>query len=305
MLARRVCTVALVGTSACFPSFEGLSGSARSDSTVATKDAAELDSTDAAGEIAPSIEGGDADGSSSPEGSDAADETQEGGILPPPGAPTAGIYLYWPFESGSSKVAEDVSGNHRNGTLLNVSTSTDQAPTIRPGNVRSIKFEAAQSSLAFLADTPTESYTIGMWIKPAARASALIVTRADANGTLLMQLRVTGAGVFEHYVNDGSTGAGCQSEPGSCIVGTTVIKGSTWYHVAVSAKSRGEMHLYVNGFEEGTSRALMQFANTGERYDFGFVTGRSTAGFQGVVDEVIVYDWVLPAVDVNKLAAPM
>ena len=180
-----------------------------------------------------------------------------------------------------------------NGTQNNVLTSTDQAPSARLGNVRSIKLEMPQSSISCLADMPVESYTIARG-QPAARFNVLVVSREDAaSRTLLMQLRVTGTGVFEHYVNDGSSGAGCQSEVGSCISGTTVVKGDTWYHVAVSAKSRGDMHLYVNGFEEASSRPIMQFQSSGNRYDFGYEAGRSTGGFQGVVDEIIVYDWVL------------
>ena len=171
----------------------------------------------------------------------------------PPDAPALGLYFYWPFESGSTKIADDVSGNRRNGVLTNVLTSTDQAPTARPGNVRSVKFEDAQSSISCLADVPVESYTIAMWVKPASGSNKLVVSRVDtASNTLLMQLRITGTGVFEHYVNDGSSGAGCQqSEVGSCTTGTTVIKGGTWYHVAMTAKSRSEMHLYVERIRRG------------------------------------------------------
>jgi hypothetical protein len=143
-----------------------------------------------------------------------------------------------------------------------------------------------------------------MWVKPDARSSELIVSREDtATMSLLMQLRITGSGVFEHYLNDGSTGAGCQG--GSCVTGKTVIKGDTWYHVAVTAVSGADMHLYVNGFEEGTARTVGAFQSLGDRYDFGYDALRSTGGFQGFVDEVIVYDWALGPADINKLAAPM
>jgi hypothetical protein len=147
----------------------------------------------------------------------------------------------------------------------------------------------------------------GLWIKPASRSKVLVISREDpTTHVLLMQLPVTGTGVFEHYVNDGSSGAGCQqTEPGSCVSGTTVVQSDTWYHVAVSAMSGGEMHLYVNGFEEGTGRTIKAFQNLGDRYDFGYQVGRSQGGFQGVVDEVIAYDKVLPSIGVNKLAAPM
>jgi hypothetical protein len=307
MPARWVLSVALVGMSACFPSFDSLTVPVHGDASLGSGGAAGLDATDAVseGHDSASDAGGDLDGLTAADASDG-DGAQDNGFLLPPDAPTVGIYFYWPFESGSNKIAEDVSGNRRNGTLSNVATSTDQAPTARPGNVRSVTLETAQASISCLADTPAEAYTIAMWIKPAARSSMLVVSREDtASSTLLMQLRVTGTGVFEHYVNDGPSGTGCQSDVGSCIAGTTVIKGDTWYHVAVSAKSRGEMHLYVNGFEEGTSRTLKQFQNAGDRYDVGYDSARSTAGFQGVVDEVIVYDWVLSAGDINKLAAPM
>jgi Concanavalin A-like lectin/glucanases superfamily len=306
MPARRLSSVALVGLTACFPSFEGLTGTPLGDSSVVQDEHEDLPADAAHDNADATIEARDDLDRSSADSSDANDEAADTPFPLPPDAPNLGLYFYWPFESGSTKVADDVSGNHRNGLLTNVSTSTDQAPTTRSGNLRSVKLEAAQSSISCLADVPVESYTIAMWIKPAARSSMLIVSREDTTSkTLLMQLRVTGNGVFEHYVNDGSSGAGCQSEAGSCITGTTVIKGSTWYHVAVSAKSRGEMHLYVNGFEEGTSRTLMQFQSAGDRYDFGYEAGRTTAGYQGVLDEVIVYDWVLPASDVNKVAAPM
>jgi hypothetical protein len=303
MLGRRTRWLLLAGLGGCFPSFDHLSGSARSlgdeEAGAIVEDSA---TSDAAGEVSV-----DLDAASEIEASDATSEPSDMPFPLPPDAPTNGLYFYWPFESGSTKVADDVSGNHRNGTLSNVSTSTLEAPTARPGNVRSVKFEMPQSSISYLADAPADAYTIAMWVKPAARSKVLVISREDpTTRVLLMQLRVTGTGVFEHYVNDGSSGAGCQqTEPGSCISGTTVVQSDTWYHVAVSAMSGGEMHLYVNGFEEGAPRTIMPFQLAGERYDFGYEVGRSTGGFQGVVDEIVAYDWVLPSLAINKLAAPM
>src|SRR5262249_27761749 len=155
--------------------------------------------------------------------------------------------------------------------------SLDAAPTARAGNAGSVKLAAATSSIAGLADAPLDAYTIALWVKPVARSSVLVVSLEDvAQGTLLMQLRVTGAGTFEHYVTDGASAAGCQSEPGSCIQGKTSIKGDTWFHVAVTATSGGDMHLYVGGFEEGAPRNISAFLSGANRFDFGYDALRAT-----------------------------
>jgi len=210
MPARRVWSVALAAVNACVPSFDGLSGGGGPrDSSADSREDAALMAGDSSGNGIDAAN--DAIAESDSPNTDVADVMSEppAPFPLPPNAPGLGLYFYWPFESGSTKIADDVSGNGRNGTLANVLLSTDQAPTARPGNVRSIKFEDAQSSISCLADVPVESYTISMWVKPASVSNKLVVSRVDtASNTLLMQLRITGTGVFEHYVNDGSSGAG-------------------------------------------------------------------------------------------------
>jgi hypothetical protein len=108
-------------------------------------------------------------------------------------------------------------------------------------------------------------------------------------------LRINPDGVFQHYLWVGSE---------RNVVGTTLVEVDEWYHVAIAAANDGPMHLYVNGEEDATS---IDVAGTlwgdGDRYYVGSNSGHGMGWFQGVVDDVQIYDSILTAEEIGKIAA--
>lgn len=99
-------------------------------------------------------------------------------------------------------------------------------------------------------------------------------------GALVYQLRINN-GVFEHYSYD----------LGKTVTGTTKIAPGEWYQVAITAKSSGQMRLFVNGIEDGTPQSAAKPAAAwqgGTRYEVA-TPGQNTAGFKGQIDSLAIY----------------
>ncbi|HSQ67453.1 MAG TPA: LamG domain-containing protein, partial [Polyangiaceae bacterium] len=90
------------------------------------------------------------------------------------------------------------------------------------------------------------------------------------------------------------------------VTGTTAVQASNWYFVAICATENGAMRLYVNGKEEGSSTPVGMMWGGGDRFQFGSNSGGGFNWFQGVIDDVRVYDQTLTATDLAALmtAAP-
>ena len=82
------------------------------------------------------------------------------------------------------------------------------------------------------------------------------------------------------------------------------MEADEWYHVAIAAANNSPMQLYVNGEEDAPS---IDVAGTlwgdGDRYYVGSNSGHGMGWFQGVVDDVQIYDSILTAEEVGRIAA--
>ncbi|MEE9167479.1 MAG: LamG-like jellyroll fold domain-containing protein, partial [Candidatus Neomarinimicrobiota bacterium] len=156
------------------------------------------------------------------------------------------------------------------------------APVANPaGNALSFDGVDDYVSVSYVPD-PT-AYTIEAWVKPSDVTSVNIIVRTDVNGPTASwshQLSINPEGRFQHYTFDGS---------GRSVAGSTSISSGSWYHVAAMATNNGDMRLYVNGVEEGTSMSVSTLWTGGDRYYFG---SNSTGSdyFSGTIDEVRIWN---------------
>jgi hypothetical protein len=273
----------LVLSGGCLPSFEGLTGGAPL--------------LDATSETTASSDGGTEEGAAA----DAEGGLQIAPDLLPPNAPNQGIYLCWLFDAAST-MAADSSGNGRDGFLINMPSPSDPAPAARVPNLHGLFLNGGGQAVSYVGDAKVDAFTVSLWVKPALSDSALVFARESSGGLQSMMALRLSSSHFELFANDGSVGAGC-ADSGSCVIGTTAVAGDNWYHLAASVESNGSMHLFVNGLEEGGGRPIQTVRIAGDRYDLGAETGRAEPGFRGIVDEVLIYDWVLPPTAIAKLGA--
>ena len=206
--------------------------------------------------------------------------------------------------SGSSNASAELVGHWRFDGNLDDSvggehgTFSGGSPTYVNGRIgQGIEFDGV-SHFVHLPSANPSAYTITLWVRPARTDATSVIVRTSSSGQTTHwshQLRINPDGVFQHYLWVGSE---------RNVVGTTLVEADEWYHVAIAAANNGPMHLYVNGEEDATS---IDVAGTlwgdGDRYYVGSNSGHGMGWFQGVVDDVQIYDSILTAEEIGRIAA--
>ena len=218
--------------------------------------------------------------------------------LLPPGAPDRGIYLYWLFDSDSITASVDTSGHERAGQFVNLPSLSDAAPTARRADQRGLFFDGTGQAVVYTLDVPLRTLSFGLWLKPACAGACRVFSLSNADGMPQLTLDITAAGKFELDSAAPQPDAGT---PGAApAIGTTPVLTEHWYHVAASVNASGHLQLFVNGTEDANGTGATPSSAT--RLMLGS-DSNSPAGFRGVLDEAIVYDWALSTADVHHLAA--
>ena len=220
--------------------------------------------------------------------------------LLPAGAPDHGIYLYWLFDSDSLTTSVDASGHQRAGQFVNQPTLSEAAPTARSGNQRGVFFDGTGQAVLKTLDVPLSTLSFGLWIKPACTGVCRVLSLSSKEGTAQLTLDLTDAGKFK--LDSAAPQVPNAATPGSApAIGMTHVVSDQWYHVAGSVDASGRLQLFVNGTED--AHGTGSTPSTASRLMLGSDSNLLPAGFRGVLDEAIVYDWALSAADVAKLAA--
>ncbi len=200
---------------------------------------------------------------------------------------SAELVGHWRFDGNLDDSAGEAHGTFNGGSPVYVAGRIGQG----------IDFDGV-SHFAHLPSANPSAYTITSWVRPARTSAASVIARTSSSGPTTHwshQLRINPQGAFHHYLWVGSE---------RNIPGTTLVQADEWYHVAIAAATNGPMHLYVNGEEDAPS---INVAGTlwgdGDRYYVGSNSGHAMGWFQGVVDDVQIYDSILTAEEVGRIAA--
>jgi len=184
---------------------------------------------------------------------------------------------HWPFNGDLSDAVGAADAVFNGGT-----------PAFGPGKAaQALVFDGADD-YADVMQGNVDAYTISAWVNPARLGAASIIARTSASGPTTHwshQLRITADNLFQHYLWDGSA---------RTVLGTTVVEVDTWYHVAITAVNSGDVRLYVNGQEEGAADTVGSMWAGGDRYAIGSNSGNAMGWFEGLIDDVRIYDQVLP-----------
>lgn len=208
-----------------------------------------------------------------------------------------GLIGYWNFDDcDSCSTATDKSVSANNATLYSTCASVVGNIHASSGKLGLGLTGDGTDNCAVITDTfdPT-SYTISAWVKPSLVAASSIFVRSsgtDPTSFWSHQLRVNSSGNFEAYLNDGSP---------LTVSGSTPIVANTWYHVVATAANSGQMHLYVNGVEEGTAVSVGTMSTNGDTYLIASNSGDGMGYFNGVIDEVRLYSRALSADEIRAL----
>jgi hypothetical protein len=196
---------------------------------------------------------------------------------------------WWTLDEGSGTVALDWSGHGNHGTVM----GDPQWSAGYDGGA--LKFGGAGDYVTIPYASHPVIYTITAWVKPTQTSSVGIVVRTSSSGPTVHwshQLRISSSGVFEHYTYDGTQRS---------VMGTTAVKANTWYFVVAFATNDGPMRLCVNGQEEGISTSIDTLWAEGDRFLVGSNSGQGMGWFEGLTDDVRIYDYALTLDEIRQV----
>ena len=202
---------------------------------------------------------------------------------------------YWAFNEGRGDIAADDSGNGNLGTLLN-------AVAWAPGESgEAVSFDGERSAVVMrgsgsLANLYRHGLTVTAWIKPRSGGNSGRIVDKDGNATGWF-LKLNGTSL--QFAADQFSGAPVIREA------ALPVTLNAWQQVAVTwdGSTRGSnVHLYLNG--EVTDGSFVDGEGTaGDDSAVPLTVGNRTSdlarGFDGLIDEVHIYDRVLSAEEIR------
>ena len=208
------------------------------------------------------------------------------------------------FLSAANNVAADLVGHWRfDGNVDDAigeahGTFNGGSPVYVKGIIgQGIEFDGISQFVQMPSANPS-AYTITLWVRPARTDASSVIVRTSGSGQTTHwshQLRINPQGAFHHYLWVGAE---------RHVAGTTLVEADAWYHVAIAAANDGPMQLYVNTEEDAPSTDVAgTLWGAGDRYHVGSNSGHGMGWFQGVVDDVHIYDSILTAEEIGKIAA--
>ena len=212
---------------------------------------------------------------------------------------------HWTFDEGSGQTAADSAGTN-DGTLGPTTSADAEDPTwacVTGGNA--LEFDGTDDYV----DIPPigdgySAITVSAWMKAKTFASENynpIVARDEAGGTLndVFALMARDAVVgneasFRIYVGAGNTKVTARS--------SISLSTDTWYHL-VGTYDGAAVRVYLDGIEKGNTAQSGTLSTEATRIALGRFSNNDYVNFDGLIDEVRIYDRALSPAEITALAA--
>jgi chitodextrinase len=197
-------------------------------------------------------------------------------------APTPGLVAAYGFDEGSGTTATDASGNGRTGSVTGATWATG-----RYGGALSFDGTNDYVGLPALGTFYNTAFTLEAWVQKAtAKNDVGIVGTWAGNGPMLWidhlatRYELTLGGSLSSYLDSGV----------NPLIGQ-------WQHLAASFDGTTARY-YINGVEVA-SRAVVGAVGTSNTWRIGAYGSVAGGFFDGIIDEIHVYDRALSAAEVQ------
>lgn len=198
-----------------------------------------------------------------------------------------GLVAYWPFDEGSGKTAEDVTGNGHDGKFAG-------APKWVDGKFgTALEFDGEEDHVVVADDAALaieENITFMAWFSP-----------GDVLTSRRLMVKNNSIFVIFDFGNKDSIDFLVKPDNTFAESTTTDWKVGEWYHFAGTFDGK-TMKVYVNGKLEGETANNVPIAPSDlELWIGGDDFGRPTDFFPGTIDEVRLYEKTLTEAEIQKV----
>jgi hypothetical protein len=194
----------------------------------------------------------------------------------------------WLFDEGKGKVAEDLSANGNDGELV--------------GNLKWVEGKFDSKALEFDGTTHVdcgnpdslnidgEAITLAAWVNPNTIAGLDAVIEKECGGSAGYNLYLNGGRVhFRLFAN-----ANVFSEPAE------VVPTGSWTHIC-AVYDGSDMMVYINGAVKDEDKQSGKITTNEIKLGIGTSISCGGRGFDGIIDEVAVFNVALTEGDVNEI----
>jgi len=194
---------------------------------------------------------------------------------------------YWNFDETSGTSAADSSGNVFTGTLVNGVTWTSA------GKVNgALNFDGVDDyvSIALPAYNFTGNFSMSVWLKTSVAGSIMGFTGAlPKNGAHDKELFIDTAGKVNFRLY-----------PQGTLRSNLTVSDGSWHHLAATYATDASMKIYADGTIDATNPTQGNSASYGGYFTIG-IQGQDYGYFNGIIDEVKIFNYALSAAEVSSL----
>ena len=230
-----------------------------------------------------------------------------GPVLTVTQAPGPSMVGHWTFDDVVGSTVPDSAGNNDTGTLAGATSIVPSDAPVRGGTTSSASFGGASGDIISITDTGDLAPGAGDWSYAAWINTATVSPSADAGRQSLFS-DAGGGNILQVYLTNDEIstfwrgGGGGDEQFNTAGAGMTA---NAWHHVAV-VRGGTTVTTYLDGLQVGedTMGALLN-VNTAGGNDPNMGQHPSAGAywrFQGLMDDVRVYNSALSGTDVRSLA---
>lgn len=210
-----------------------------------------------------------------------------------------GLYAFMDFNEGKGSLLTDYSGNNYHARIVGVSSSNWVLGNT--GNKESLTNRAIDLAYAnkYISFSKLkhkhDRFTLSLWVNPsclkASDQEQIIVNSHNLYGPILKMQ------------DNGTLFLGVNGVKESMLRSVETISSNTWNHVVITwNNTTGNLNLYTNGKIAGSRKIGKKFEIF---LDGSFVIGKEEnqdiAGFDGLVDELLIYNRDLNQAEINQI----
>jgi len=201
----------------------------------------------------------------------------------------------WKLDEGFGGSALDSSGNGFNGALTN-------GPVWTAGRSGSALVFDGVNDYVDLGNPPalqiTGAMTLSAWVNPKSTLyNGRIISKGSGPGLRGWSLNVENYNVFEFSV------AANTNDAATWVDSTTQVPLNTWTHVVGVFQPGAALRIYINGVLSGSKTTAVPITQFNPPVNVRIGGRNDGYSFDGIIDEVRVYDRALTAVEIQQLYA--
>jgi len=224
------------------------------------------------------------------------------------------VILYFSFDQGSGVTVTDESGNGNDGALKG------NVKWVKDGKIHgAVSFDRSAGTYIEVADNKvldslTESITVEAWVNTNVAAGnfaddQIVGKYANPKPSETMIMFISRNDYAGNQGGVKPNAFGFETSPTSgwdgsayCVGSKTLPKAGEWYHVTGTFDHKtGILKMYVNGKQDGERNIEADKIGTNDQpLAIGGNPGNNNRWFDGVIDEVVIYNRVLTEAEIKE-----